>query len=426
MKKNRWHVIGFGIVCVFSILLFYNITMAGDAIKAGDIIGPHNWEKARGYVPEDILKEIKEGYSFKVTSEPMVAGSPGHMKASRESRTKLTPDGGLEGYEGGIPFYPFNPKDKDAGIKAGWNIYRKYYGDDLIYGRLPNAEFITKEATDPDILNYPTGRRYCIDKYGHERISDIVVWEMQVAHSRVDSKLEPSLEKKLDDVNSYSSAMVTSPRDLAGTMTLSTRYWDPKKEDDFFIYIPSLRRVRRLPTTQRCATQTPADYTMDDRRGFSGKVPYFDWKITGEGKCLVGRASCVPTLHRNGKFLNVQKEWSLNDVYLLEHKPKDFYAKGYLVPKRVYWVDKNSFGLVYWSMYDKKGELWKNLGGAVVGVYRKGKGKAISHGITGLFCHDMQTNTATNVECHSSMNSGLDVGFFSLSSLVTTSRGQVR
>ncbi|MDY6863430.1 MAG: hypothetical protein SV062_10660, partial [Thermodesulfobacteriota bacterium] len=62
----------------------------------------------------------------------------------------------------------------------------------------------------------------------------------------------------------------------------------------------------------------------------------------------------------------------------------------------------------------------------VAGVYPQGSEKAVAHFGTGLWVHDVQTNSATSVECHSSLNSGMEVGFFSLSNLITSSRGQIR
>ncbi|MDY6861813.1 MAG: DUF1329 domain-containing protein [Thermodesulfobacteriota bacterium] len=422
MLKDGWQIIKSLIVCLFTLILFYNITIAGEGIKAGDIIGQDNWEKAKGYVPEVVLKEIRDGYTFKVTAEPIITGTPAFIKASRESRTKLGPDGGLEGYNGGIPFYNnFNPDGKDAALKAGWNLYRTYFGDDSIYALVPGSQFMTKKTTDPDIRYFPYSRRHCIDKYGNERISDIISYEMQVANSRVDEKLEPSLEKKLSAINFYNSNTVLSPRDLAGTVTLQVRHWDAKKDDDFFIYIPSLRRIRRLPTSQRSATRTPADYTWDDVRGFSGKVPFFNWKIVGEGTCLVGRTKTVPTLHRKGSFLHVYKEWSLHDYYAVQNSPKD---TAYKIPKRILWVSKDAFDPLYWFLYDKKGELWRSLATAYAAFYDTA-GKVAFHLGYGLWVYDEQTLTSTNAECNSSLNTGLEVGFFSLSNLITSSRGQM-
>ena len=42
-----------------------------------------------------------------------------------------------------------------------------------------------------------------------------------------------------------------------GTTVLEMRYASPHIEDDFYVYVPSLRRIRRVPPIQRCATIAP-------------------------------------------------------------------------------------------------------------------------------------------------------------------------
>ena len=61
------------------------------------------------------------------------------------------------------------------------------------------------------------------------------------------------------------------PRDTAGTTTLEIRYADPKREDDLYVYVPSIRRVRRAPPIQRCATIPPSEFNFDDINSFNAK-----------------------------------------------------------------------------------------------------------------------------------------------------------
>jgi hypothetical protein len=74
------------------------------------------------------------------------------------------------------------------------------------------------------------------------------------------------------------------PRDAAGTTTLEIRYDDPKKSDDLYIYIPSIRRIRRATTTQRCQTLAPSEFNLDDINSFNGKITDFNYKLLGEKK----------------------------------------------------------------------------------------------------------------------------------------------
>ncbi len=76
------------------------------------------------------------------------------------------------------------------------------------------------------------------------------------------------------------------PRDTAGTTTLEIRYSDANREDDLYIYVPSIRRVRRAPPTQRCATIAPSEFNFDDINNFNAKVADFNYRLLGRTKML--------------------------------------------------------------------------------------------------------------------------------------------
>src|SRR5438093_591121 len=67
--------------------------------------------------------------------------------------------------------------------------------------------------------------------------------------------VDPKPEKP--NPNGYRSQLglypVLEPFDLKGVGAVGQRYIDPTKQDDSWLYLPSLRRVRRLSTAQRSA-----------------------------------------------------------------------------------------------------------------------------------------------------------------------------
>ena len=101
-------------------------------------------------------------------------------------------------------------------------------------------------------------------------------------------------------------------------------YIDPKKEDDMWIYIPSLRRLRRFPTSQRCATLAPTIYTHDDTWMFRGKVTKFNYRLTGEGKILsIIHQKNIPAIHKKGTVNAQDEDWEVRDVWIGEQTPKN-------------------------------------------------------------------------------------------------------
>jgi len=70
---------------------------------------------------------------------------------------------------------------------------------------------------------------------------------------------------------------------IAGAPVLT----DPiKKKSDSWMYLPTMRRVRRTPT-MRDGFQTEGEYTMDDLQEFMGDVTLWDWKLLGKKEMYV-------------------------------------------------------------------------------------------------------------------------------------------
>ena len=72
------------------------------------------------------------------------------------------------------------------------------------------------------------------------------------------------------------------PRDdlpLQGRRTTPTA---KTKNDDTWVYVPTLRRVRRICSAQRTDAVSGTDFTFDDLRSFAGIVPQYEWKCLGE------------------------------------------------------------------------------------------------------------------------------------------------
>jgi hypothetical protein len=52
------------------------------------------------------------------------------------------------------------------------------------------------------------------------------------------------------------------------------------------VYLPSLRRVRRISAAQRTDAVSGTDFTLDDLRSFAGIVPQYQWSCLGEMEIL--------------------------------------------------------------------------------------------------------------------------------------------
>jgi len=121
----------------------------------------------------------------------------------------------------------------------------------------------------------------------------------------------------------------TSPASIDGTAFLTWEYAD--RDDDQFLYLPALRRVRRIVARQKDSRFVNTDYTYEDMQ--RRKVENDNHKILRAERC------------------------GNHDCWVLESTPKDEESSQY--GKRVSWIVKDIFLPMKVDYYDKKGRLEK-------------------------------------------------------------------
>ena len=305
-------------------------------LKPGDTIGPHNWQRVEGMVGQNLLRRIKQGYTFKVKEPTRYKPLKEYVEATEKysGRVKLGRDGELLYYVPGLPFPRFDPKDPQAGLKLAWNFYWRWVGDDY---------------------NDGGATKYAIERDGSERRANFILLHMRT-YNRVTLDPKPHIPG-YEHIDWMQLHALEYPRDTSGITTLEIRYADPKVEDDLYVYIPSLRRVRRAPPFQRCATLAPTEFNVDDINSFNGKVTDFNYKFLGEKKML-GNFSQehLPFRRKKGDYLPLDEKWQVIDTYVLEITPKN---SSYCYPKKFVYIDKLNWESVMVMIWDKKGNYWK-------------------------------------------------------------------
>ncbi len=122
------------------------------------------------------------------------------------------------------------------------------------------------------------------------------------------------------------------PADVKGTGFLSWEYDDPSKDDDRWLYLPALKKVRRISGSTKNDYFMGTDFTYDDMGGRS--VDEDNHKLLREEK-------------RDG-----QKCWVVESV------PKD---KDYMYSRMVRWIRQDAFVPIRVEFYDRQGNLLKIL-----------------------------------------------------------------
>ncbi len=390
MRKIKYAPIVFLLMLSFFLIkpaLCYELVLKP---KPGDkIIGPDNWQEVEGRIIPSLIKELKEGWSFILRPKgDVISKVPRQLAEATEKyrgTAKLDPQTGvLTQYYAGFPFPDPDPSDPQTGIKIFYNMY---YGYALMGDTVVTAPWDDR-GTDDSVV------RYCIDKHNNKidaRLSIFMVRGRGRAYydpkPHIDEFVREKIDKKMIQI-------ITSPRDVAGTTIMAITYYDPKKSDDMWIYMPSVRRIRRYPTTQRYATQAPSDYNWDDSNFFNGRVDDFTYKYIGEknivfpairGKCLGKIVGWKP--EKNSQTFT----WGQDKVHVLEQLSKD---PNYSYGKKVWYIQKNTYNPLGMDIYDRKGEYWKFIFGTLYDHYTLPDGEPCPAAL-GSFSRDIQIQHST-------------------------------
>ncbi len=146
-----------------------------------------------------------------------------------------------------------------------------------------------------------------------------------------------SLEQ-LDD-GDKSLTVFNKPRDVKGTAFLS--YSHAVGADDQWLYLPSLKRVKRIASNNKSGPFMGSEFSFEDLSSF--EIKKYSYNYLGEEKL-------------SDKFLTgAQIEL---DTYKVEQVPTDK-SSGY--SKRIVWIDKDEYRIVKVEFYDRKKSLLKTL-----------------------------------------------------------------
>jgi Protein of unknown function (DUF1329) len=388
-------------------LLFFipaHSSAAESELKPGDVIGPHNWQRVQGMVGENLLNRIKGGYTFKIKESRPRREPKEYIEATEKYASKVTlgTRGELVNYVAGRPFPTLSASDPEAGLKLAWNFVKRWMGDDYKDGG-----------------GTATGRAasYTIEKDGSERKSEVIRHEIRT-RGRVTLDPKPSFAG-YDHIDWMVLRADEYPRDTSGTTTLEIRYMDPDREDDLYVYVPSIRRVRRSPPTERCATLAPTEFNFDDINTFNGKVTNFKYKFLGERQMLGNFfQQQIPYARKPGDYLPLNEAWEVVNAYTLEIVPKD---SSYCYPHKVLYIDTLTLQAFWGQILDIKGNLWKEQ----INFYAPVKlvdGQEVLSPMTPVIVN-VQNGRSSVLNTARAFNQGYQPSLFTLQTLQTVMRG---
>jgi hypothetical protein len=328
------------------------------SFKEGDVIGLGDVEKLRPFLPAEFWDNrdffFYEGMQLQIgPTQADYSFSEQFENATRRfaGQARIGPDDSLENYTAGLPF-PMDQidcaKDPQAGAKIMWN-FQSTGGDghaSFFYSYWDRGEQLP--------LYYEgTGQG------------------VKLAH-----RIEPEyLDTQGGDLfrgekrKGAFGAEVVAPFDARGIQLLTYRYKDSDKpraagrNDDTWVYVPTLRRVRRISTAQRTDAISGTDFTFDDLRSFNGIVPQYEWKCIAKRKLIAPMNTKVKAYpyvkdHNFGPYglSYADDRWELRNVVVIRMIPKN---QDHPYHHKDIYIDEQTLAPMYSFAYDQKEELWK-------------------------------------------------------------------
>jgi outer membrane lipoprotein-sorting protein len=176
-----------------------------------------------------------------------------------------------------------------------------------------------------------SGKAYFVDKSGSVR-------EKETFRERI------TLGRKSDDIAYKDLVIFTSPQ-VRGMGTLTWTYMDPKRQQDSWLWLPSLKRLRKISASNSDDSFMGSDFTIEDilTRRFEDET----YKLIAEENF-------------KGYTCEFDKQTYYKDApcFMIEAKPK---KSPWYYSKRILWVDKNTGGGIYEEMYDANGKMFRTL-----------------------------------------------------------------
>jgi len=350
--------------------------------KPGDVITAANASALNPLFPEELYPYVIEGFGdleLTIVETGDYTPHPVYVEATVKyaCQAGLDEKGRLVNYGAGQPF-PYSEWAKRAtdhacdlkqddpqfALKLAWNVNYRWQGSGFNY---PQWGFSYMRNSGKDLWRLGQG-----------------VYRRTYFSHRAD--LPPPHELIAGtDIEWAEFIEVSDPFDLRGTMFLLFRYTDPKKEDDTWAYVPSLRRVRRISTTQKSDSLLGTEFTFEDFYLFAGYVLDQTWEFGGESHRLAAMSSertCYPAnlgaefRTRNegmirlasmkewgdckfgpyGALPFVGERWEVRDVFALVDTPNQ---KGHPYSRRKIWYDKETMWPIYSMTWDRADEPYK-------------------------------------------------------------------
>ncbi len=197
-----------------------------------------------------------------------------------------------------------------------------------------------------EIMQIKYHNKYSLFAHDYESIGDVVFIEKDGSRrNRRFLRQRIILGRTSDDISYKDSVAFTQPTSVKGLATLTWNYMSPSRDQDVWLWLPSLRKIRKVSAGQADDSFMGGDLTTEEitTRRFSDET----YKLIGEEN-FKGYTSVF-----DGKVYHKDEP-----CYVIECYPK---RKPWYYSKRVAYVSKNFGGNMLDEIYDPNGKLYRTL-----------------------------------------------------------------
>lgn len=349
MQLSRWFKTTCAVVATGGLVLGTAGRTIAD-VKAGDTITKENMASAEEFLTPAMKWYVTNGMPMKIVDYKKIEWPKAFKEATEKyaGQVKISADGrDIFNYVAGAPFPQIDPNDPLVGFKIMWNQEQKpAYTDNV------GTEWIV------ELIN---------SKGEMERRYSSGFWRRMMWTGRLYSDPKPVVPHNPAMRYTEQFGPLFEPNDLKGAGVLSNRYMAADMPDDSYMYLPELRRVRRISVSNRSDAFWGTDYDLDALWGFNSKVGFWTFRLLAEKEILAPmhaggygkRIACKPSdgTHGTLAFMPCGLNWEKRKVWVVEGLPTAF--SQYAFSKRIMYIDKDTMGVIFMEAYDQGGELWR-------------------------------------------------------------------
>jgi hypothetical protein len=306
---------------------------------AGKKISSANVDEVKEFVPEtlyDLMKNTDRwGESwFEIVPYRQVPVTPGNIKLTKQyyGQSKIGAEGEIVNYTSGVPF-----PDTTVPVEMAHNFRTRSFGD----------AYQSEE------------KGYIVDGRLKYDMSILIRNKMCFFAARTDTPPVPELTPNPKGIWRTFTMEQIDPPEVRDMRILEIHYIDRMKAYDRWMWTPAIRRVRRSSTTERQDPKGGGDNAAYDNLGWDGAIQENTYKYLGTKELLLVRHNDNSKLvHTPGDCITDGTQRERVKAHLIEAVSKD---PNFFYQKSVWYLDPESWQMLYSDRYDRRGRLWKVL-----------------------------------------------------------------